>query len=500
VSQHSAEHQRRLDVHFAGGVAWTAGAKWFTQIFSWAALFVSARLLSTSDFGISDMASYSFLLTNLLAEFGIGTAVLQMRELEPGVLAQLHSFSCLLCTLVYVASLPTAPLLAHFFHNDHLTALIMVNNLAFFLTGFQAVPLGLLQRDMDYRRLSLAEALQALTQALATVISAWLGLGYWSLIVGGGCGKVTAIALVSSWKRVPFAVPHWKDIQTPIRLGWHTAVGRLAWSCYTQADGIVVGRALGGAVLGSYRMSMNLASAPAEKVSTLIMRAAGPLFARVQGDDTLVRRYFLILTEALTVIELPLMLGLGIMAPEMVQVVLGPKWSAVVTPLRWLVLFMTLRTLGTLMEQVLISQRRTGFTMRMSLMNLCVMPVALYLAAGWKGTSGVAAAWVLLAPLTILPLAWKVSKTIHLGFRGFASALLPATVGVAVMAGALLALRTWLALKPWPAIISLALQVSVGGAVYGGVLLALFRERVLRYTRFLRGIDRAAAAHPPLSS
>jgi O-antigen/teichoic acid export membrane protein len=376
----------------------------------------------------------------------------------------------------------------------------MVNNLAFFLTGFQAVPLGLLQRDMDYRRLSLAEALQALTQALAMIISAWLGLGYWSLIVGGACGKVTAVVLVSSWKPVPFAFPRWTDIQTPIRLGWHTAVGRLAWSFYTQADGIVVGRVLGGAVLGAYRMSMNLASAPAEKVSTLIMRAAGPLFARVQGDDTLVRRYFLILTEALTMIELPLMLGLGIVAPEMVQVVLGPKWSAVVTPLRWLVLFMTLRTLGTLMEQVLISQRRTAFTMRMSLMNLCVMPVALYLAAGWKGTAGVAAAWVLLAPLTILPLAWKVSKTIHLDLRGFAFALLPATVGVAVMAGALMGLRTWLALKPWPAIISLALQVSVGGAVYGGVQLALFRERVLRYTRFLRGIDGAAAALPPLSS
>src|SRR5580765_5700646 len=97
--QDSGEHTRKLDLHFAGGVAWTAGAKWVTQLLSWGSLFVLARLLSKSDFGISEMASYTFLLTGVLAEFGVGTAVLQIRELERGALAQLHTFSCLLATL-----------------------------------------------------------------------------------------------------------------------------------------------------------------------------------------------------------------------------------------------------------------------------------------------------------------------------------------------------------------------------------------------------------------
>ena len=75
-------------------------------------------------------------------------------------------------------------------------------------------------------------------------------------------------------------------------------------------------------------MAMNFATAPAEKVSTLIMRAAGPLFAKVQSDLALVRRYFLILAEVLTMIELPLMLGLGMVAPQAVQAILGPSgWA-----------------------------------------------------------------------------------------------------------------------------------------------------------------------------
>ena len=62
---------------------------------------------------------------------------------------------------------------------------------------------------------------------------------------------------------VPFGRPRWKEIRAPIQLGRQAAIGRLAWACYTQADGIVVGRVLGDSTLGVYRMGMNLASAPA---------------------------------------------------------------------------------------------------------------------------------------------------------------------------------------------------------------------------------------------
>jgi len=488
MTQVNDEQKRRLDALFVGGVAWTAGGKWGTQLFSWASVFLVARLLSPSDFGIAGMASFFALLTNILAEFGVSTAVLQMPELERVVLAQLHAFSCLICTLAFVVSIPAAPLIASFFQIEHLTILIVVNNLAFFITGFQDVHLGLLQRDIDYRRLSLAEASQALVQAVVTVTAAWSGLGYWSLIIGPAVGKATAAVLVCRWKPIPFAFPRWKDIRAPIRLGGQAAIGRLAWAAYTQADGITVGRVLGKSLLGVYQMAGNLASAPAEKISTLIMRAAGPLFAKVQSDVALVRRYFLILAQALTMIELPLMLGLGMVAPEAVQVVLGSKWAGMVAPLRWLLLFMTVRTLGSLADQVLISQRLTGFTMRMSLLNLFVMPAAFVVAAHWKGTSGVAAAWFVLAPLTIFPLAWKVLRTIHANLRELGEALLPAVAGVSAMVGVLFALRVWLVPQPWPVLFRLTIQVAVGAAVYGMVLMGFFRERVMRYVRFVQDL------------
>lgn len=362
------EDQRDLDAKFAGGLAWTAGAKWATQVLTWASLLAVTRLLSPSDYGVGEMAGTLTGVSNMMAEFGVGTAVLHMPELTRKALAQLHTFSCVLCSGFFVLATLAVPLVASFYHTDHLLFFV-VNNTVLLLTGLQAVPTGLLARDMDYRRLSLAEAAAMIVQSAVTVFVAWLGGGYWALIAGNVAAKTTGTILVCSWKHVEFAWPRWQDIRAAVRLGGQTAIGSTAWVLYTQADGIVVGRLLGASVLGSYRIAMTLASAPAEKVSTLLMRAATPLFANVKDEHARVRRYYLILTEILSLTLMPLMAGLAIVAPLAIPVLFGAKWTAAIAPVRWLSLFMIVRTLGTLTQQVLISQKMTRFTMRVSILT-----------------------------------------------------------------------------------------------------------------------------------
>ncbi len=483
VIPNKALDQRNLDTAFAGGLAWTAGAKWATQLITWASVFVVARLLSPTDYGIGEIAGMFFGLTNVLAEFGIGTAVLHMPELDRKALGQLHLFSLLLCTGIFLVSLGAAPGIAWFFRSEHVLFFMMVNT-GFLITGLQAVPMGLLQRDMDYRRLAMLEALQVLVAAVVTVIAAWFGWGFWALFAGPGTGKLCATVLLCFWKQVPFRWPRWADIQKPVEMGRHVAVSRIAAGAYSYADGIVIGRTLGTSILGTYRMAMNLASAPAEKVTQLIMRTASPLFANVMDEPPLVRRYYLIIAEIMSLAVMPLMFGLTIVAPDAVLMILGPKWVAATRPLQWLGLFMIVRVLGVLAEQVLVSQRLTRFTMRMSILSFAVMPVAFYAAARWNGPNGVAAAWIAFSPLTILPLLIILLRKINLPYREYATALMPAMAGSAVMCLALFAIKGRL-----PGTLNiqarLAIQVALGGTVYVGFIMCFFRARVLRYVNFV---------------
>jgi PST family polysaccharide transporter len=490
------QEQRNLDAKFAGGLAWTAGAKWATQVLTWASVVAVARLLTQADVGVGEIAGMFYSLTNVLAEFGIGTAVLHMPELNRRTLGQLHLFSMLLCTGIFGMFVFAAPLVAWFFKSNH-TLFFAMTGTGFLLTGFQAVPSGLLQRDLDYRRMAMLDAFGAIVSPIVTIITAWYGWKYWALMAGMTAGRVASVSLLFYWKPVIFAWPRWNDIRKPVEMGRHVAVGRLAASAYSMADGIVIGRTMGEAVLGTYRMAMNLASAPAEKISSLIMRTATPLFANVMDDLPQARRYYLIIGEFLSLSVMPMMAGLVIVAPEAVSLVLGQKWVAAAGPLRWLGVFMIVRVLGTLAEQVLVSQRLTRLTMRMAILNFVVMPLSFIAAAHWKGATGVAATWILLSPVTILPLLIILMRKIKLPFREYITSLIPALAGSAVMCLALFALNTRLP-AAWPVAVRLGVQVSTGGVVYIGFILAFFRSRILRYSNFVSNFRKPKPA-PALS-
>ena len=76
------DEARALDHSLLRGVAWTAAAKWASQALSWVSWLIVARLLSPEDYGLVGMAAIYLGLITLLSEFGLGTAVLAIRELS----------------------------------------------------------------------------------------------------------------------------------------------------------------------------------------------------------------------------------------------------------------------------------------------------------------------------------------------------------------------------------------------------------------------------------
>jgi len=440
---------RSLDRTVAGGLAWAAGAKFATQFFAWTFTVITARLLSPAEFGLVNMAGFINVLTSTLAEFGMGQAVLQMPELEAGTVAQLNTACLAICGAAYGLVVLAAPLVAAFFKSDQLRLLVVVNSLGLIITGFQSVPYGLLEKDLDYRRLSLCESIAVLLQAVITVGCALSGFAYWSLVVGALAGRTAGAALTYYWKPVPFALPRWNEIRAPMRLGAHIAIGRIAATAYAMSDGVIVGRMLGGAALGAYQMAMSLA-------------------------------------------VFPLLIGLALVGPEALRVLLGSKWSAAAGPIRWLAVFMCARTLSVLFSQVLVSLRWTRFNMFVSLVSFIVMPSAFFVATRW-GTNAVAASWLILSPVTVLPLAVKLLHATQLRYRDFLGMLMPALAGCAMMVAAVMAVRLWTGNGHIPAVAAVAVQVAVGGAAYLGFLWVFYRNKLTRYIDFLLGLRRGDA-------
>jgi hypothetical protein len=159
---------------------------------------------------------------------------------------------------------------------------------------------------------------------------------------------------------------------------------------------------------------------------------------------------------------------------------------------------MAFRDTSTLFGQILTSQRQTRFLMWISILNFAVMPVSFYFAARW-GATAIAAAWIVMTPVTVLPTALRLLRTIDCSLREYISVLAPPTLGSAAMAGAVLALRAWLLPATCPVLWKLTAEVAAGGVAYAAVVLGPYRSRVLKYVRFFLQLrkERDAPAERP---
>jgi PST family polysaccharide transporter len=479
-----------MDRSLAHSLAWRAGADWFSQILSWSSFLIVVRLLTPADFGIVAMAMVLWAYLRYLGEFGIPQTIVTLRDLTEDELAQLNTVALLLGLGCFgLASLLAYPLAA-FFKTPQVFWVVIVTCSGLVPLGLRAVSEGLLNRDMRFRTLSLLDATTSIIAATATLVMVFLGLGYWSLVLGNLAGYTAQSALTVAARPHRFAFPRLRTLRRPLVFGWHVLVSVVASSAYEKLDNVTAGRVLGQTALGVYGMAWNLANVPMEKLTTLVTTTIPTYFAAVQNEPAALRRYLRTLTETLAMATFPATIGLALVARDLIPVALGPKWNGVVVPLEILSVYVTFRSIVALLGKLLTAVGNPRFVMWDDLAALIILPTGFYVGSHW-GTQGIAWGWVAAYPFVALPLYWKTFKTIEMPVGDYLRALRPALQGTAVMVLAVTLLKWTLAAEPF--LLRLILEIATGAAAYVTTLLLLHRERMMTFLRAARNFRQARA-------
>ena len=480
VARDGTGDQKRLDNALVGGVAWTAGVKWVSQVLTWGITLIIARLLQPSDYGLIGMAVIYLGFVQLFSEFGLGTAIITLRDLTDDQVSQLNTLSLLLGVACFAASIAVAIPVARFFQAPKLPMVIVVMSTGFVVSAFSTIPFSLLQKEMRFKRLAFMDASQSIIQATCTLALAFLGFGYWALAIGNLSLSFATTSLMLISRRHPFAWPRAATLREPLLFSWHIMVGRLSWAIYDNSDFIVAGRVLGQAPLGAYTLAWTLAHAPIDKLTVVVNRVTPSVFSAIQKDQAALRHYLRTITGQLALIVFPATLGIALVANEFVRVALGAKWIGVVLPLELLALYALIRSNVIVASPVLNAIGATCFTMWLSLGNLVVLPVSFYIGSRW-GAGGIAGVWVLVYPFLQIPVYWRLFRGIQMTTKEYVSSLWPAVNGCILMAAAVELFKR--SRNPgWPLYFDLVLEILIGAIVY---LLALFFMHRARLRAFI---------------
>jgi lipopolysaccharide exporter len=453
------------------GSAWLVAARWSLRGIGLISTIILARLLRPADFGVVAMAMVTYVFIRVFADTGQALAVI--RHADPTAEHFDTAWTMSVCGGVLVALLliASAPLAGWYYHDPRVVPVILVLALVPFIEGFTNIGVVVgFRRDLSFNKEFLFMVVRKLSAFVVTVTAALILRNYWALVIGIVCGMVLTVA-ASYWLhpyRPRFRLTRLREIWS--FSGW-TQFGEIGDFLGNQADQIVVGGLAGAVQMGAYNVASDLATAPTNEFIMPTTRAMFPVYATLLRDPPRLARSFLDVLALTALVALSTSVGVALVAPDMVAVVLGPRWAPAAALIPWLAVGggVTGLTRGVMTVVSVTGHARLN-AMRSWTFAALLVPATIAAGLRW-GVPGIAAARMAVTVLFLPVIFYTLMQATPITARQIAGCLWRPALAALAMAAAVLLSGTH---AITPAALRLACNVGLGAATFTAAALALW--------------------------
>jgi O-antigen/teichoic acid export membrane protein len=458
----------------AHGLRWSTLARVATEVLLLASSLVLARLIPPSAFGMFAVAVIVQELAVTVPSEGVGSALVQRDAVERAHLQAGLALTLLVGVGLVAATLLACVLVVRPVFGAESATLVALTTPWFPLGAIAALPMTVLRRRLDFRRLALLGLVQSVVRtATSILLAAVAGLDASALVFGALAGMAAMVALALAFAPVP--LPRWRTraVRDLLPYGGPAMVACFSWAGFRNGDYAIVGARLGTAQAGIYWRGFQLAVEYQSKVSAVMNQVAFPVLARAAGPDEMfaLRRR---MVRLLTVVIFPLLASLAVLAPVVVPWMFGPSWEPAVLPTQILTGAGAATVVIDAVGTVLMATGRARAMLGYGVAHFVVYAGAV-LVASRHGLVGVCVAAVSVHAL-FLVVAYQVllhgraERTLRFLWDDVSAA----TVSCLALAGAAVPLQIALDGAPIPAVADLLLVGGAGLLAYLGVLRVAF--------------------------
>lgn len=372
---------RKKTIH---GLVWSAISQVGQQISQILIAVILARLLSPDDFGLLGMATVFTGFVAIFGELGISSALIQKQDINEEHLSSafwLNIFTGILLTLIFIMG---SSAIARFYNRPELKLIMFALSFNFVFTSFAIVQRTILTKDMNFKALATRDMLAFVISGILGIYLAYNGYGVWSLVYQLFSFTVISSILlwvVSKWRpKFIFSISAIKDILGfSLNLTGFNIVNYFA----RNIDQLLIGKFLGAQALGFYSLAYKMMLYPLQNISMVANRVMFPAFSKIQHDLENVRNIYLRMVKAASLITFPLMFGLFIIAPELINVILGPKWQAVAILIKIFCVCGMVQSIGVISGNIFLSQGRADIQFKFGVIGSITVFVCIAIGLQW---------------------------------------------------------------------------------------------------------------------
>jgi PST family polysaccharide transporter len=325
------------------GVKWLVGTSIIHKFLGLATTVVLARILNPSTFGLYALAFVAIDALGLFKTLGFDAALIRTKKDIEKYANTAFLVIPFLGILIYFILAFSAPLVGKLLNNQEVIGVIKALGIIFVIGCFGRVPSALLEKNMQFKKVSIIEISSAIIYSLAAIILAFLKMGVWSLVIAYILKTLNSNILFwvfSKWH--PYFEFDKKIAWEMFHFGKFLFLASIVGFLRMNLDNLLVGKLLGVTALGLYAIAFNVANFGADYFGVRIHRVTFPAYSKLQNDLDDLKSAFLRVLKHVSLFALPLGTVFLLLSKEFLVLVYGEKWvdaASILKILAWAGIF-----------------------------------------------------------------------------------------------------------------------------------------------------------------
>ena len=317
-----------LKKEIVSGVFWTAVQRYSGIVVQLAVSAVLARLLVPEDFGIVAIAIVLIQFLNIFADLGIGSAIVQNRDLSERDLNAIYSVTVYIGCLLSVLFFCSSHWIALFYKKNLLMLICQILSVNLFFIALNVVPNALIIKNKRFKFIAKRTLSLQMISGIFSIAAVCMGLGIYSLLIAP---VFTAIGVfVVNYRQYPQKF-YLKINTAPLKKIFSFSVYQFLFNFINyfsrNFDKLIMGKYFSFSALGVYEKAYRLMMLPLENVTSVITPVMHPVLASLQDEKAKLAWHYNQIIRLLATISFPLGILLYFSAAEIIRIVFGSQWE-----------------------------------------------------------------------------------------------------------------------------------------------------------------------------
>jgi PST family polysaccharide transporter len=326
--QHVHRDLRRHSVRGAFATMLSQAGLFCVQL---AGMAVLARMLSPAEFGVFGKTVAMIGFITVLRSGGLSLATVQSAEINHAQVSTLFWLNLALGLAAAVLLAALGPLMAWFYRDPRVLWLVVAMAGSIVTDSLAIQHTALMQRQMRFATIGTVTVAARIAGFLVAFASAWLGAGYWSLVIQYYGTSVTMLVLmVWNCRWLPGLPRRGVGVRPMVALGANQSGFNILNFANRNMDNILIGRFVSDVALGFYTQAYRLLLLPVGQINAPISAVVLPGLCRLQDQPERFARFYYRAIGAITFLGMPVVCFLLADAQQVVEIALGHRWLPVV--------------------------------------------------------------------------------------------------------------------------------------------------------------------------